>query len=383
MKKILVWETSSSVAGGQKVTLTVMELLKNEYSFCCLIPQEGALSEALKKLDIPYILMGDQTLPSGVKGKQVYFRYAWMSLKSIVKSLSAIRKFRPDILYAPGPASLPWSAICGTLSRRPVVWHLHHIFLDGATVKLLNLLSRCKAVRQIVSVSEFVGKQVTHPKGREKLRVLYNPVDFEYYAQADALQVKDEVEQAFGTKENRDVLLTQVALIRKGKYQETTVSIMEALKRKGIRAKCMLVGDAITEEDRVFKEELLNRIRESGLQQDIYLAGHRKNVQDYMAASDFVLVPSAVEGMSLVALEAMAVGKDVITADGGGVAELFRVANCGTMYPQDASADEIADIIIEAMKTDPTPRVERASAYCYSLRHEAYREKLLKLFCEQ
>ena len=152
MKKIMVWETSASVAGGQKVTLTVMELLKNEYSFCCLIPQEGALSEALKKLDIPYILMGDQTLPSGVKGKQVYFRYAWMSLKSIVKSLSAIRKFRPDILYAPGPASLPWSAICGTLSHRPVVWHLHHIFLDGATVKLLNLLVKQELVKMLLDI---------------------------------------------------------------------------------------------------------------------------------------------------------------------------------------------------------------------------------------
>ena len=48
MKKCIVWETSASVAGGQKMTLTVLDLLKDEYEFLCLIPGEGKLSEELK-----------------------------------------------------------------------------------------------------------------------------------------------------------------------------------------------------------------------------------------------------------------------------------------------------------------------------------------------
>ncbi len=198
MKKALVWETLSTVSGGQKMTLTVLDLLKDEYEFCCLIPTEGMLADELKKRGIPYILMGDQTLPTGVKGKQVIFRYGWMSLKNILKSWKIIRKYKPDLLYAPGPAALPWSAVCGMLTGKPVVWHLHHIFLDGMTKKLLNVCSRLGSVKKIIAVSKCVGEQIIDGVGKHKIEVLYNPVDVEKYASGDAEKVRGEIEVALG-----------------------------------------------------------------------------------------------------------------------------------------------------------------------------------------
>ena len=159
-KKILVWETLGTVSGGQKMTLTILDMLSDQYEFCCLIPKEGMLSEELKKRNISYVLMGDQTLPTGVKGKQVIFRYGWMSLKNIWKSWRIIRKYKPDMLYCPGPAALPWSAICGILTGKPVIWHLHHIFLDGATKKLLNICGKFKSIKKIIAVSNCVGDQI-------------------------------------------------------------------------------------------------------------------------------------------------------------------------------------------------------------------------------
>ena len=199
-RKILVWETLATVSGGQKMTLTVIDMLSDKFEFCCLIPAEGMMSEELKKRNIPYVLMGDQTLPTGVKGKQVIFRYGWMSVKNVWKSLSVIRKYKPDILYAPGPAALPWSAVCGTLARKPVIWHLHHIFLDGATKKLLNLCGNWKSVREIIAVSNCVGNQIVNEGAHKKVKVLYNPVDVEKYANGSPDQILTEVENALGRK---------------------------------------------------------------------------------------------------------------------------------------------------------------------------------------
>ena len=39
-KKVLVWETLATVSGGQKMTLTVMDMLSDIFEFCCLIPAE-------------------------------------------------------------------------------------------------------------------------------------------------------------------------------------------------------------------------------------------------------------------------------------------------------------------------------------------------------
>ena len=88
-KKVLVWETLATVSGGQKMTLTVMDMLSDKFEFCCLIPAEGMMSEELKKRSIPYVLMGDQTLPTGVKGKQVIFRYQFSYIYHTYLHLSA------------------------------------------------------------------------------------------------------------------------------------------------------------------------------------------------------------------------------------------------------------------------------------------------------
>lgn len=199
-RKVLVWETLATVSGGQKMTLTIMDILMDKFEFCCLIPAEGMMSEELKKRNIQYILMGDQTLPIGVKGKQVIFRYSWMSIKNIYKSLVIIHKYKPDILYAPGPAALPWSAICGILSHKPVIWHLHHIFLDGATKKLLNICGKWKAVRKIIAVSNCVGDQIVNESTHKKVEVIYNPVDVQRYANGNADKILEEVESRLGRK---------------------------------------------------------------------------------------------------------------------------------------------------------------------------------------
>lgn len=184
------------------MTLTVMDMLRDKCEFCCLIPSEGMMSEALKERGIPYVLMGDQSLPTGVKSKKVIFRYGWMSLKNICKSLKVIHSYNPELLYAPGPAALPWSAVCGMLTGKPVIWHLHHIFLDGATKKLLNLCAEWKSVYKIIAVSNCVGEQISGEKGRKKITVLYNPVDVERYAGGNGAAVINEIESALGRKIN-------------------------------------------------------------------------------------------------------------------------------------------------------------------------------------
>lgn len=199
-KRLLVWETLGTISGGQKMTLTVLDMLKDEYEPLCLIPTEGMLTDELEKRGIPYILMGDQTLPTGVKGKQVVVRYGRMSLKNICKSLRVVWKYKPDILYCPGPAALPWSAICGSITRKPVIWHLHHIFLDSATKKLLNICGKWKSVRRIIAVSNCVGDQIVSDKVHRKVEVLYNPVDVQKYANGNADRILSEVEQALGRK---------------------------------------------------------------------------------------------------------------------------------------------------------------------------------------
>lgn len=379
-KKILVWETLATVSGGQKMTLTVMDMLADEYEFCCLIPEKGMLSSELDKRGIPYVLMGDQTLPTGIKGKQVAFQYGWMSVKNIYKSLRVIRKYKPDILYCPGPAALPWSAICGSMTRKPVIWHLHHIFLDGATRKLLNICGKWKSVRRIIAVSNCVGNQITSDSAHQKVEVLYNPVDVQKYVSGNAERVLDEVEQALGRKIVRGgvLILTHIGAITKNKRQDVFVSTIHEIKKRDIEVVGLMIGEAVTEADKEYKKAIDAYILENGLENDIYIPGFRKDIADILAATDCVLVPSD-EGLGLVAMEAMSARKHVVGIDTGGVRELFNAARCGTTYPSGSAPAQIAETILKA-GNESAQTLEQGYSFCMEQSPSKYREKLYRVF---
>lgn len=377
-KKVLVWETLATVSGGQKMTLTVMDMLSDKFEFCCLIPAEGMISEELKKRNIPYVLMGDQTLPTGVKGKQVIFRYGWMSIKNVWKSLNVIRKYKPDILYAPGPAALPWSAVCGTLTHKPVIWHLHHIFLDGATKKLLNICGNWKSVREIIAVSNCVGNQIVNEGAHKKVKVLYNPVDVEKYANGNPDHILAEVENALGKKTQQVLILTHIGAITKNKRQDIFVKAVHEIKRRGISVVGMMIGNAITDADRKYKQDLDSFIHENKMEQDIYAPGFRSDITDILAATDCVVVPSS-EGMPLTILEAMSAKTRVVGMDSGGSYEVLQKARCGEIFSADGSEKDIADAVLRAMK-EPDNVLENGYKFCEQCNYKNYSKDLHDAF---
>lgn len=377
-KKVLVWETLATVSGGQKMTLTVIDMLSDKFEFYCLIPAEGMLSEELKKRNIPYTLMGNQTLPTGVKGKQVIFRYGWMSAKNVRKSLSVIRKYNPDILYAPGPAALPWSAICGTLSRKPVIWHLHHIFLDGATKKLLNLCGNWKSVRKIIAVSGCVGDQIVNEHAHEKVRVLYNPVDVEKYANGDAMKIIAELEAKLGRKLWRAKIVTQIGAITRNKRQDVLISVISNLKNLGEDIVGLIVGDTVTATDRIFRRELEQRIEDCGIQSQVLWMGFRSDIGNILAATDCVLVPSE-EGLSLVAMEAMSAKWHVVTMNSSGAYELLNHAGCGTFY-EGNNESSVIEAVKRVLEIPNAEELERGYAFCMKQTSANFKNKITYLF---
>lgn len=335
MKKVLVWETSESVFGGQKMTLTIMDLLKEDYEFCCLIPESGKMAQELEEREIPYILIGDQTLPTGVKGIGAYFRYAWISARSILRSLKEIFRFRPDILYAPGPAALPWSAVCGALTHRPVIWHLHHVFLDRSTQKLLNYFAKWQAVQKIIAVSNSVGAQIKN-SADSKVEVLYNPVDFQKYSDGDEKKSRKE----FGAFTEGKFVVGQIALIQRSKKQDVTLRTLSELRRRGVDAVGIFLGEC---RDPEFKWEIDRIIQNLNLEKNVLFAGRRADVPDVLKVIDILLIPS-FEGFPLVGLEAAAAGVPIVACDIAGAKEFIEVSGGGRLFPEDdysAAVDEI------------------------------------------
>jgi glycosyltransferase involved in cell wall biosynthesis len=91
--------------------------------------------------------------------------------------------------------------------------------------------------------------------------------------------------------------------------------------------------------------------RELGLERQLHLIGHSEGVKDFIASLDLLVVPSLSEGSSVVAMEAMALGKPVVATAVGGVPEVVSGGETGVLV-QPGDAQALADGMLELLR-DP------------------------------
>lgn len=357
MSKILIWETLSRIGGGQEMTLKVADILKNQHELHFLIPENGELSLELEKRNIPYTLMGDQSMPKGNKGIKGLLKFFYLTVKASIKGRKIIKKQKPDILYAPGPAALAWSAMCSS-KKTDVVWHLHHIFESGATLKLLNILSARKCVKRIISVSDFVSTQIKNEKAKDKKITVYNPIET-----ADSCVARKNLCEEY-PEFSADVKIGQIGFITPTKKQDFTLKVLKNLSERGIDSSLFVLG-SVPQGDEWYKEKLEAMISEYGLEDKVVFTGYRNDVMQVISTFDVVVVPST-EGFSLVAAQAILNNVPVLCADFSGCTEIIKNTNCGMIYSQNSDVSVVADTLLKTTQIDVQSQKEKHPEFLFS-----------------
>lgn len=357
MSKILIWETLSRIGGGQEMTLKIADILKNQHELLFLIPEKGELSEELEKRNINYTLMGDQSMPKGNKGIKGLVKFFYLTLKTSIKGRKIIRAHKPDIIYAPGPAALAWSAMCGNKTTK-VVWHLHHIFESGATLKLLNILAARKCVKRIISVSDFVASQVKNEKAENKKITVYNPVE-----SADSCVARFDLCNEYENL-RADVKIGQIGFITPTKKQDFTLEVLRNLNKRGFDASLAILG-SVPEGDEWYKDKLEAKVADYGLKDKVVFTGYRTDVMQIISTFDVVIVPS-VEGFSLVAAQAILNNVPVLCADYSGCTEIIRNTDCGMIYSPSSDVSVVADTLLKTIRIDVQKQKEKHPEFLFS-----------------
>lgn len=163
------------------------------------------------------------------------------------------------------------------------------------------------------------------------------------------------------------------------KGQLLLIDAVAALAAKGIELELVLGGDGPMRpqiEAAIKSHKLENRVRITG-----WISNEQ--VRSEMLAARIVVMASFAEGLPVALMEAMALGRPVVTTYVAGIPELVRNDINGWLVPAgDISA--LADALAEALRT-PTDRLEtmgRNGATAVQTRHDARREaaKLVELF---
>jgi glycosyltransferase involved in cell wall biosynthesis len=263
--------------------------------------------------------------------------------------LREIDRRRADVLHLHGYGATTFGRLVAARRRIPVVLHEHANLTDTPWFQKVadKLLAPYTDIAIAVSQStaDFVTRARLVPAERTKLVYLGVPLD-EFSRPWTTAQIRD-ARAALGIPPDAFAIGT-VTRLMPSKGNEYLVEAVPLVVAHVPSARFYIVGEGELQAD------LEARARSLGLGDRLTFCGFRRDVAEALAALDLAVFPSLWEGTPLTVLEALAMGKPIVSTDADGLQDVLTNGTDAVMVPRrDAAA--LADAIVR-LAQDPNER---------------------------
>ncbi len=217
-----------------------------------------------------------------------------------------------------------------------------------ATVHGLNHRTCFMYARKIIAVSQAVRSHLASQQVPEsRLRVIYNGVEVARYPEAaEAVSLRVSGRRLRAAHRPQEMLIGSVGRLSREKGNAYLIQAAAILcGRERLPVRVLLVGEG--RQRRALEQEA----RRCGIADRVIFAGFQREVVPYQAALDVFCLPSLKEGLSLSALEAMALRKPVVASRVGGTPEVVADGQTGVLV-EPANAEALAAALARLLR-DP------------------------------
>lgn len=277
-------------------------------------------------------------------GRTIFLQRRRWDPRAFADVLRLIRRERSTIVHAAGQKGILVGRTAARIAGCKVLIHLHDLYRPHPAVRPL-LRATAGWTDLALAVSNAVAAHAVTEYGlsEDRVQVLYNGIDPAAFVSADpdagrrwrSLHGIGEAEPVIGI----------VGRIVPLKGHARLIAQMPRILERFPTARLVIVGDG------PLRQDVEQRTHALGLQAAVRFVGQQDDMASVLAACDVVAVPSDQEGVSFVALEAMAAGKPVVASNVGGLREVLAGGECGVLVDLD---DEraLGDAIV-AILSDP------------------------------
>jgi glycosyltransferase involved in cell wall biosynthesis len=155
--------------------------------------------------------------------------------------------------------------------------------------------------------------------------VIYNGVDTTHWTPLRAPE-RERLRGALGFGA-QEFVIGLSAVLRPEKNPLQLVDAVAILRRQGVPARALLIGDG------PMRGAVEERARRLDIRDAVSITGFQQEVRPFIAACDTLVLTSFTEAFSLAAIEAMAMAKPVVHSEVGGAAEMIRPGRNGFLFP--------------------------------------------------
>lgn len=273
------------------------------------------------------------------------------ALANYVRLRRLFQRLRPDVLHInnggyPGGETCRLAALAARREGVGAIVHFVHSTADPPTfpTRAERALDRriAAATDLWVTAADRAGAAL-----HERRHIPLDRIETVHYG----IEMPVAVDGTNGRSSRETPIASVVASFDPGKGHAVLVDALGLLKRQGIRITTQFIGVGPQQ------AAVERRVAESGLQDDVHFLGWRNDVDQLLADSDLLVLPSiAYECLPYSILEAMGRGLPVVATDLAGIPEEVIDGVTGRVVPP-ADADALAQAI-----RDVTGAPERARA---------------------
>jgi glycosyltransferase involved in cell wall biosynthesis len=339
MLRTLFVTSSLAYGGAEKQTITVMNRLAGRGHEChaAYIKENHALLDRVR--------LRSESSVRCLAADHYLDRSALADLAALIANL------QPTAIVAANPYPLMYAMFARRLARTrtAMVVTQHAPRISGARDFLQMLLYR--PFFWMADCAIFVCDRQRRYWWRRGLLakrnvVIYDGVDTNRFTDTTTREHRAAIRRVFGF-DPTDFVIGAIGDLRKEKNQIQLVTAVERLRRAGVPARALLIGDGVQ------RTEIEARAAERGVPRDIAVTGFVHDVRPFVSACDVLAVCNLSDAMSLGALEAMSLQKPVVHSNVGGAGEMIHPGYNGFLFRANDTAALVAHL---ARLTNPDDR---------------------------
>ncbi len=322
--KVLCVNHTGTVSGAERSLLDLLGGLPSDIEARLACPSEGQLAQAARTAGI-----GIDAIP-GTDGSlrlhplRTPIAIGTLSLAGL-RTAAHARRMNADVIHANSIRAGLISVPAGRLVGLPVVVHVRDRLPRSAAADA-SLRMIALGAQTVVANSRYTADGLRAVTAHGHVRVVYNPVDPGRFVGSEL--DRDAIRATLGLSRDA-VVLAVIGQITPWKAQDDAVRATGLLRRAGVDARLLIVGEpkfvsSATRYDNLgYYADLQRLISSEALGDRVHLLGERSDIPALMAALDVLLVPSWEEPFGRVVIEAMAARLPVLATSVGGPAEII------------------------------------------------------------
>jgi glycosyltransferase involved in cell wall biosynthesis len=307
---------NSKIGGVQQQLLSLLKAYSREMFnpiFCCLGPKEE-IGKEIEGTKIEFIPLNK-------------LRYNRFSPGIVLELYRLMKKKQIHVVRTHRYRSNLYGRLAAFLAGVPVIIASVHDNYRTDKRPQRRIMNRIlsKITDKIVAVSENVKEDIIRYDSIDpsKIEVIPNGIDVERFnPEKNTADIRKEF-----SLEQDDIVIGFIGRIVPAKGLEYLLNALPYLKEEFKSIKLLIVGEGS------LVEELKARAKKNNIFDNILFTGRRRDIPDILASINIFVMPSIAEGLPNALLEAMAMGKPIVTTEVGGIPEIVKNGFNGLLVP--------------------------------------------------